>query len=290
LIPDARKSLPVLRQEWENCTCCNLGEIRKQTGGAFVFGEGTPGTIMFIGEGPGVDENEQGRPFIGKSGRFLRDILAKIGIEHFYITNTVCCRSFVFEYDTEGQQKFVTRHGVSVPVEKDEAPGAAQRQACLSRLQQEIYIVDPILIVTLGGTAAETLLERKVVVTQESGDLKADTATTLGTVLRLPGAGHEAVLTPKGAWRHKVRGNYVMPTRQSTVVYPVIPLLHPAYVMRCLSDRSIGSPRDMFANGLKRVLRYYNEYMKIAFGESHSSDTATTDSMDLYVNEAEYDL
>lgn len=277
---DARKSLPLLRQEWEHCTDCNLGEVRLSTGGAFVFGEGAPGGIMFIGEGPGREENEEGRPFIGTSGRFLRAVLSQIGITHYYITNAVCCRSFAYQYDGEGRQKYRTYKGVTTAVEQDEAPNPAQRLACFPRLQEEIYIVDPILIVTLGGTAGETVLGRPVKILQESGEMKPDAAGEPGTILRLPGAGRVPQLTPKGAWRRKVRGEYIMPTAQSTVEYPVVPLLHPAFVLRNKADRSIGSPKDNFAKGLTKVKRYYNEYVKNVFGENTQNEAVSIDQVD----------
>jgi DNA polymerase len=288
MTPDYRKSLTVLRQEWETCTACNLGQVRQETGGAFVFGEGAQGAIMFIGEGPGREENEEGRPFIGKSGRFLRTVLEAIGIKHFYITNAVCCRSFIYQLDGEGRQKFVTRKGVSLPVEQDEAPNTVQRAACLPRLQQEIYAVDPILIVTLGATAAEAVLGRSLKVLQESGELKPDMVGAPGTVLKLPGAGHRAQLTPKGVWRHKVRGEYIMPTQQSVVEYPVVPLLHPAYVLRCFSDKSTGSPKEKFASGLSAVKRYYASYMQTVYGEVVAPETVSASQLDGAAGEEEW--
>ena len=284
MFPDYRKSLPVLRQEWEACTQCNLGEVRKATGGAFVFGEGALGGIMFIGEGPGREENAAGRPFVGKSGQFLRAILQQINLQHFYITNTVCCRSFAYQYDSEGKQKFVTRKGVSIAVEQDEAPTPVQRAACFDRLHQEIYAVDPLLIVTLGGTAAETVLGRPVKILMESGDLRADASGEPGTVMRLPGALYRPVLTPKGLWRHKVRGAWVMNTEQDIVEYPVIPLLHPSFVLRCSADNGLGSPKERFAQGMTRVRNVYNAYMREVFGETLPDEAVTVD----HINAAAY--
>jgi DNA polymerase len=70
------------------CTACGLSETR----GAVVFGEGSEETnLMFIGEGPGADEDDQGRPFVGKAGQLLTQILRAVGIDRseVYITNVV---------------------------------------------------------------------------------------------------------------------------------------------------------------------------------------------------------
>ena len=287
MLPDARKNLTVLRQEWEACTACNLGEVRQSTGGAFVFGEGTPGGVMFIGEGPGREEDAEGRPFVGKSGQFLRTILKQIELHHFYVTNTVSCRSFAYQYDNEGHQRFSTRNGKSTPVDQDEAPTPKQRAACFDRLHQEIYAVDPILIVTLGGAAAETVLGRSVKILMESGDLRADASGEPGTVLRLPGAGFKAVLTPKGIWRHRVRKEWVANTEQDTVEYPVIPLLHPSFVLRSAADNALGSPKDRFARGMTNVRKVYNEYVRIVFGETLPGEAVSMEQIDAAVSSDE---
>lgn len=278
---DVRKPLNVLRQEWETCTRCNLGETRKASGGAFVFGEGTTGCVMFIGEGPGTDENETGTPFSGDTGRFLRKLLDAMGIRHYYLTNCVSCRSFTYQYDGEGHQKYYTRRGVTRAAEQDSAPTPAQRNACLPRLFEEIYLVDPILVVTLGGTAAEAVLGRPVKILQESGKLRPDAAGEPGTILKLPGAGFVPQLTPKGAWRRKVRGEVIQPTTQATVTYPVIPLLHPGFVLKQLPDKAIGSPRHAFATGLSKVRDYYNHYMRVVYGEAMPTTVFTAENLDI---------
>ena len=268
LRPDYRKTLPVLRNEWENCTQCDLGTVRQANGGAFVFGEGSLGGIMFIGEGPGREENEHGRPFVGKSGQFLRAVLQQVGITNYYITNSVCCRSFSYQYDTEGKQRYIQRRGVSIPVDQDDRPTPVQLTACRDRLFEEIYLVDPKIIVTLGAAAAETVLGRPVKILQESGAPRPASAEDKGTILELPGAGYRPVFTPKGLWRHKVRGVWVTNTVQNTVRYAVYPLLHPAFVLRNLTDNSLGSPKDLFARGLTTIKNAYATYTNYVFGDN----------------------
>ena len=277
--PSAAKTLPVLHQEWEHCTRCELGQRRENMGSSFVFGEGVAGGIMFIGEGPGKNEAQEGRPFIGKSGQLLRKMLEKLAIEDVYITNAVCCRSFKYATDSEGKQTMVTRRGVAAPVEVDCEPAVPYLEACWPRLVEEIYLVDPILIVTLGRTAAETVLQRSVKIVAETNVLGPPSTKGPGTILRLPGAGYAPILTAHGVWRRKVKGQYLMPTEQSHVEYPVLPLLHPAYVLRSGTDRSLGGPPDKFRQGLNYVRQYYNAYVRAVYGEILPDTSISIDDM-----------
>ncbi len=109
-----------------NCELCELHHSRKKA----VPGEGpSDAEIMFIGEGPGFHENEQGRPFVGAAGNFLGELLSSIGLsrEKVYITNVVKCRP---------------------PGNRD--PQMEELQACNAYLERQIQAINPKLIVTLG--------------------------------------------------------------------------------------------------------------------------------------------
>lgn len=108
------------------CEKCELHFSRKNS----VPGEGpAQAEIMFIGEGPGFYENEQGRPFVGNAGKFLDELLEKSGLsrKEVFITNVVKCRP---------------------PGNRDPLP--EELQACGSYLERQIEAIDPCLIVTLG--------------------------------------------------------------------------------------------------------------------------------------------
>jgi uracil-DNA glycosylase len=251
-VPDIRKTLPVLKQQWEQCRACELGQRRASTGGAFVFGEGLPGRIMLIGEGPGKDEEKEGRPFVGKSGQILRDVLTALSMNDIvYITNIVACRSCAHAYDNEGHPKYWDD---GRPAIVDQPPSPLHIQACSDRLYEEIYLVDPVLIVTLGGTAAEKLLGHPITVTTACG--------TTHTAA-IPGAGQVATFTEKRKqWRRKVRGEWVQPTMQNVVNYHCFVNLHPAYVARYLEDRRPGAPVELFYRTMQRARDVYNKYMQ----------------------------
>jgi DNA polymerase len=118
-----------------NCQRCGLGKLgRKQV----VFGTGDPhAQLMFIGEGPGADEDAQGLPFVGRAGQLLNNMIAAMGVkrEQVYIANIVKCRP----------------PGNRTP-ERDEC------DACSPFLMRQIQVVRPKVIVALGATAAKNLL------------------------------------------------------------------------------------------------------------------------------------
>lgn len=123
------KSDEILRQiaaEAAACQKCVLHYSRKNA----VSGEGPANAeIMFIGEGPGFHENEQGRPFVGAAGKYLEELLAKIGMrrEQVFITNVVKCRP---------------------PSNRDPQP--EELAACSDFLERQIQAINPRVVVTLG--------------------------------------------------------------------------------------------------------------------------------------------
>lgn len=251
---DIKKSLQQLEHQWKDCRACELGIRRASLGGSFVFGEGSPRGVMFIGEGPGRTEEEEGRPFVGKSGEILRSILHGYKFTDYYITNIVSCRSCTHLIDDNGNPMFKTfRNGTTKPILRDEVPLPAQMAACSSRLYEEIYLVDPVIIVALGVTSAEFLLKRSVAITKDRG--KTEHCT-------IPGRIHRAVLTEKRkVWERKVKGELIRPTKQNEVRYVVLPTLHPAFVLRKLSDHGADSPWNLLAKDIKKAIRIY-EFIK----------------------------
>lgn len=253
---DYRYTLPAVREAWENCTRCSLGQHRQEVGGKFVFGEGQPRGIMFIGEGPGGTEEEQGRPFVGRSGQVLRRVIHKLGIAHCsYITNVVACRACAQAYTSEGQPmtRYNRKLGRNLPVIRDEPPTPQQIVECLPRLYAEIYLADPILIVALGGEATKALItERSFSIMSARGNTREIT---------IPGAWHlPAVTEKKGVWLRKAKGQYIMPTEQNRVRYLLLPTLHPSFVLRKQRDRSFNNPVHVFLEDMKLAARIYDRY------------------------------
>jgi uracil-DNA glycosylase len=253
-MPDARKPLQVLAQEWSGCTSCELGVRRLDTGGSFVFGEGVLGGMMLIGEGPGSHEEKEGRPFIGKSGKLLRRILEMLGVNDYYITNTVACRSCAEAFDSIGRPIMNSR--TNTPRIQDEPPTPVQVTACKPRLHEQVYIVDPLLIIACGGGAASALTGKAVSITRDHGVFQE---------IELPGRWRLPVLTEKKkVWVRKVHGEIIAPTSVNMVRYLMMQVVHPAYALRFVKDRRqknifVDFVRDM-QKGVKTYNRIVEEY------------------------------
>ena len=138
-------SWEILEQECRHCRECSLCQTRKNV----VFGVGNPqAEIMFVGEGPGANEDEQGIPFVGRAGQFLDDMLAIIGLDRtmVYIANIVKCRP---------------------PGNRD--PLNVEQDACIGYLRRQIELIQPKILVSLGRIAAMRLIDGKFRITREHG-------------------------------------------------------------------------------------------------------------------------
>jgi DNA polymerase len=129
-----KDSIDRIKAEVINCKLCNLCVNRRNA----VPGEGNSNaSIMFIGEAPGRNEDERGKPFVGSAGKILDETLEKVGIvrSRIFVTNIVKCRP----------------PGNRVPTE-------LERRVCKNYLEREISIISPKIICILGRTAFESLL------------------------------------------------------------------------------------------------------------------------------------
>ena len=145
-IPNDFKSLDEIVKHVSACRSCPLCQTRTNT----VPGEGNADApdIMFIGEGPGADEDAQGRPFIGKAGQLLTKMIVAMGYnrEELFIANVVKCRP-----------------------PNNRAPLPEEMEACLPYLQQQVGLIKPKVIVGLGATAIKGLLGKTAGITRLRG-------------------------------------------------------------------------------------------------------------------------
>jgi DNA polymerase len=143
------------------CDLCKLAAGRTQV----VFGVGDPrAELMFVGEGPGAEEDKQGVPFVGRAGRLLTQLVEGIGLtrDDVYIANVVKCRP---------------------PSNRDPQPD--EIEACAPWLDRQLELVRPRVLVTLGNFATKLLLDTKEGITK-----------LRGREFAFRRAGHEAVLIP----------------------------------------------------------------------------------------------
>jgi DNA polymerase len=141
------QSLEKLKAEIVSCKKCSLHRHRNNT----VFGDGNlEAKIFLIGEGPGYEEDRQGRAFVGRSGQLLDRILAACNFsrsEHVFIGNIVKCR----------------------PPE-NRTPAIEEMAACLPYLEEQIELIDPKIIVLLGSTALKGLFGNTMKITHTRGN------------------------------------------------------------------------------------------------------------------------
>ena len=139
-----------LDELWNNsvagCTACKLATMGRTN---IVFGEGNPSAdLMFVGEGPGRDEDIQGKPFVGRAGQKLNDIIKAMGMtrDDIYIANIVKCRP---------------------PENRNPEPD--EISTCINYLNQQIEIIKPKVICSLGAISAHTLLKSKTPISKLRG-------------------------------------------------------------------------------------------------------------------------
>jgi uracil-DNA glycosylase family 4 len=138
-------SLEDLRHFIGDCRRCRLYQGRKK----LVFGEGSPeARLVFVGEGPGRDEDLVGLPFVGEAGKLMTKIIAAMGLrrEEVYICNVVKCRP---------------------PKNRD--PQEDEIETCLPFLRKQLHLIRPEVICTLGRVAAQALLGQEFRITRERG-------------------------------------------------------------------------------------------------------------------------
>ncbi len=145
-IPADFESLEQIAKHVLRCRNCPL--CQERTHAVPGEGNGDAPDILFVGEGPGADEDEQGRPFVGKAGQLLDKMIEAVGYrrEKVFIANIVKCRP-----------------------PNNRKPLPEEMEICLPYLRQQIRLIRPKVIVGLGGTAMEGLLGEKVSITRMRG-------------------------------------------------------------------------------------------------------------------------
>lgn len=145
VIVEKHESLEQIRKNLGECQRCKLGATRK----SLVFGVGNPkARLVFVGEGPGADEDAQGEPFVGDAGKMLNRIITAMGLtrEEVYICNVVKCRP-----------------------PQNRPPEADEVATCSPFLLRQLQSIKPEAIVALGSSAAQALLQTKVPISKLRG-------------------------------------------------------------------------------------------------------------------------
>lgn len=145
---ERKKRLAVVAEQVRGCTRCRLHETRTQT----VFARGNPDAeLVFVGEGPGAEEDRQGLPFVGAAGQLLDKMIVAMGYQpdEVYITNIVKCRP-----------------------PNNRKPEADEIEACTPYLREQLDLMSPKVMVALGATGASGLLGTQMGITRMRGTWK----------------------------------------------------------------------------------------------------------------------
>lgn len=149
-----KRTLPALREAASHCEGCELYKRATMT----VFGEGeTKARVILIGEQPGNEEDRAGRPFVGPAGRLLDEALEEAGIDRelVYVTNAVKH----FKWEPRGKHRLHAK------------PSAREMAACRPWLEAEIELIQPLALVCLGATAAQSLMGSSFRITKQRGQV-----------------------------------------------------------------------------------------------------------------------
>ncbi|MDR1663146.1 MAG: uracil-DNA glycosylase [Endomicrobium sp.] len=154
----SKEKIKILKKTIDSCKKCSLGSNRLNA----VIGVGSPiADLMFVGEGPGFDEDHKGEPFVGKAGQLLTRIIEVMGYirENVYITNVVKCHPMI---DTTNPEKR----------SNDRPPSLLEMETCKYYLDKQIEIIKPKIIVTLGASSAKSLLHSEEPISKIRGIIK----------------------------------------------------------------------------------------------------------------------
>jgi uracil-DNA glycosylase len=144
--------LAKVRREAKGCRACPLWREATQT----VFGEGPPAArLMLVGEQPGDREDREGHPFVGPAGTVLDQALELAGIDRARVYTTNAVKHF--KYRTRGKRRIHQR------------PSAGEQAACRPWLERELELIDPLVVVALGATAARSLIGRATSIGESRG-------------------------------------------------------------------------------------------------------------------------
>lgn len=234
------EALGWLQQSWNACRGCGLCEGRNSV----VFGYGNPNAqVMIVGEAPGENEDRTGLPFVGAAGQLLdqylgyssarediRELIETINknkksnhadtdrkglrnllLDDFYFTNVVMCRP---------------------PDNRDPLP--KELEACRPRLLEQIYLVDPIVIVAAGKIAATAVIGKKITITQDRGEMF----------------------------------DVEIPGRIQNIKYPVIAILHPSYLLRKNDFKQKGGEGVKTYNDFVRTMNVIDKFNEDHYGAS----------------------
>lgn len=177
---DKAARFAALKAKVDACRACPLGNYRLNA----VFGVGSvDARVMFVGEGPGFEEDHRGEPFVGRSGQLLDKIIESIGLSRktVYIANIVKCHPMKDPSDPEARSN-------------DRPPTPEEIAGCRAYLDEQIEVIEPEVIVTLGNVPARVLLDTKEGISKIRGQWRSYRPKGSSRAIKLLPTYHPAAL------------------------------------------------------------------------------------------------
>lgn len=244
-MPDFTKPLEDIEKEWSSCVACELGPRRLSENIPLMSGMGRPGGILVIAPTPTEVDEVAKSMYEEDVLRILREQMDSRGIGHVYYTYLLACRSASHAVDAKGLPRL--RRGA--PVWNQEPLKPSNVAACLPRVHEIIYRVDPVVILLLGNAVAEAF-----------GVKHNLTAGHAVVTVSIPGAGYTPVLTEKRQLWLRHKGEEVSaPVARNDVYYTAICTYDPAYIAAKAHDQHPNSPSMRFVASLRAAVSLFEE-------------------------------
>lgn len=256
--PDGRLLPRDRLKKWEGCRACSLGELRDQRGATQVISEGSSRGMMIIGAGPSWREEKQGCFFaeswrkegegrkLETGGDLVRGVLQKLKVDAVYLTGITLCRPCTPRIDDDGNHmnRDVYERGRVVgtePAYVDVPAPYPALKACEVRLREEIYSVDPFVIVTLGPDVTQAVAGRSELT-------RGSFTIEIPAITKVPHFSEA-----RGAWGRKFKGKLVYSMEETTVRYLVVPTMLPEMVLRRSASGGAEGELGRFARDIKKA-------------------------------------
>jgi len=255
--------LQEFNKRWETCVACPLKQRITDFEFHQVFGVGYVGGIMFISDYPREEAELTGNPLSGDSMLLLKAATEKYGIDQYsYYTHVSICRSAQPATTKSGGIKtYRNKKGKPMIIWQDMAMTSDTMNTCRVRIFQEIYLVDPLLIVTLGPYAKAAILKDRSALSSDRGNFR---------ILTVEGRSRVPVLTEKRKkWvRSYKNGNWKVLTKPRSVQYLCMSTYHPDFVTSTINSKDTGSDEFMqFMQDIELVAKTFHKYKEVIYGE-----------------------
>lgn len=234
--------------KWSECTRCILGERRESEGQSTLLGQGARGGIFIVMDAPTWKNEKDGSLFATEGGQLLYQLLEQLGVrDRVFVTFAMACRSCKPKMLEDGTPLMRKSYNGRLFIQyRDTEPELELIKTCAERVHEEIYAVDPKVILACGDTALTSVMGKSAKVFPIRG---VPTEVEIHSPFKQP-----RLTEKKHVWGRKVSGQLLFGMDPGTVKYLTIPTHSLDYVIKSAADTRAESPSDQFIQDLKAAL------------------------------------